>query len=459
MIGRTTPARLMQAVLAIVAMAMLAGGLALWAAASISEAARTIGKDAEPSVALALRMAATLGDMDAAALGDSLTDGGATTGTSRRFNDGVEQLSADLVEAARNVTYGEAEAAPLRELQRGLAMYERAVDEVRAVGDNPWLLSRRVQWASRVEREFAVPPALALAQANASVLEDRYSAYRATSLVLGGVTVLAMGVLIAAMLGAQLWLLHRTHRVVNPALAVATVVAAAVAVWFGVAVLTERADLRAAKVDAYDSLSVLFQAKSVANALRADMSLWLLDEAERQAAASRMTGAARALIGVDLASPQALRGLMEALDRALALEQQGQAGQAIAATPHAEGLLGTELNNITFGVAERQAATDSVRRLVDALSVVAAVQALEQRRLHSEAVGKWLDGRSGGAAAFSAIEEALDRTIAVNQGEFDRRVASASGTAAAMPVVTSLGMLVVALLSTGGLWLRLREYR
>ena len=118
MIGRTTPARLMQAVLAIVAMAMLAGGLALWAAASISEAARTIGKDAEPSVALALRMAATLGDMDAAALGDSLTDGGATTGTSRRFNDGVEQLSADLVEAARNVTYGEAEAAPLRELQR-----------------------------------------------------------------------------------------------------------------------------------------------------------------------------------------------------------------------------------------------------------------------------------------------------------------------------------------------------
>ena len=456
---RTTPGRLVQAMGALVLLAVLAGGLALWAAVSISEAVRTIGKDAEPSVALALGMEATLGDMDAAALGDSLTDGGAATGTSRRFGDGVVALSGDVVEAARNVTYGEAEAGPLRELLRGLAMYERAVDEVRAVGDDPWLLSHRVQWASRVEREFAPPAALALAQANASVLEDRYSAYRATSLVLGGAAVVAMGVLIAALLGVQVWLVRRTRRVVNPGLAAATVVVAGVAVWFGVAVLTERADLRAAKVDAYDSLSVLFQAKTVANALRADMSLWLLDPAERPAAVLRMNGAARTLVAVDLGAPQAVRGLLDGLQRALTLEQQGQAGEAAAATPRAEGLLGKELANITFGVPERQAATDAMRRLVDALGVVGAVQALEQRRLHSEAVWKWLDGRAGGAAAFLAIEEALDRTIAVNQREFDRRVTSASGTASTMPWVTSLGMVLVALLSVGGLWLRLHEYR
>jgi hypothetical protein len=247
--------------------------------------------------------------------------------------------------------------------------------------------------------------------------------------------------------------------VVNPGLAAATAVVAGVAVWFGVAVLTERADLRAAKVDAYDSLSVLFQAKTVANALRADMSLWLLDPAERPAAVLRMTGAARTLVAVDLGAPQAVRGLLDGLQRALTLEQQGQAGEAAAATPRAEGLLGKELANITFGVPERQAATDAMRRLVDALGVVGAVQALEQRRLHSEAVWKWLDGRAGGAAAFLAIEEALDRTIAVNQREFDRRVTSASGTASTMPWVTSLGMVLVALLSVGGLWLRLHEYR
>lgn len=453
----TTPVWLMRAMAGLVALAVLAGVLSLWAANSIDDAARTIGRDAEPSVALALGMAATLGDMDAAALGDALTDGGTATGTSRRFGDGMETLGSALVAAARNITYGEAEAGPLRDLQRGLLMYQRAVAEARGVGPGePWLLSHRVQWASRVGRDFAVAPALALAAANASVLEQRYAGYRATSLLLEGAATGALLGLALAMVVVQVWLARRMRRIVNPLLAAATLVAAGAGLWFGVSVLTERADLRAAKADAYDSLNVLFQAKSVADGLRADMSLWLLDASTRRDSEARMAAAEHALIGADLVRPDQRQPLLATLARAMPLEKAGSAARALAETPHVGGLLGTELDNITFGMPERQAATDSVLRLVDAEGVMGAVQALELQGAHGDAVARWL---TGGAAAFEALGAALDRTIAVNQGEFDRRVASALGTAGAMPVVACAALVLAVLLSVGGLWLRLREYR
>jgi len=142
------------------------------------------------------------------------------------------------------------------------------------------------------------------------------------------------------------------------------------------------------------------------------------------------------------------------------LERVGSAGQARGLTPHPGGLLGTELENITFGAPERDAATDSVARLAGAEQVILAVTEEEQRHNHAAATGRWLgEGPDGGAGAFLALQAALDRTIAVNQAEFDRRVARSLHTAALIPWVAGAALLAAALLSMGGLWLRLREYR
>ena len=458
----TTPAWLMRFLAAVLALALLAGGLSLWAAHTIGDAAQTIGRDAEPSVALALRMAATLADMDAAALVDSLTDNGAATGTSRRFGEGVGQLASDVVAASQNITYGEAEAAPLRALQRALALYEAAVTEARGAGSagDLWITSRRVQWASRVNREMARPPAEALAAANADELEQRYAAYRATALLYGGAAFAAFAVLVAVLVIVQVWLARRVRRLVNPLLATATVIAGAAGLWFATAVLTERADLRAAKLDAYDSLHVLFQAKGAVNALRAEMSLWLLDPSVRPRAQERMDATAALLLGTDLSKPAAVQALQADLDKALALERRGLAADALAQAPHPGGLLGTEMDNVTFGAPEREAATDSIAWLARAESAIRAVQAQGGRQDHALVVTRWLDEAPGGPADdFAKLQAALDRTIAVNQGEFDRRVTSALGTARLMPAVTSGALVLAALLAAGGLWLRLREYR
>jgi len=434
----------------LIALVVATGFVAFWTAAGIHDAAQAIGRDAEPSVALALRMQATLGDIDAAAAGDALTDSGAAIGTSLRFRDGLNSLATSLVDASRNITYGEAEAQPLQALQRQLLAYQEAVVEARSVRPaNPWLLLHRLQWASRVNRDFATPAAEALAAANADELERRYAAYRATSLAHGGAAVAAFVLLVAALLGAQLWLARRMRRLVNPRLAAAALVAVAAGLWLGVAVLTERANLRAAKLDAYDSLHALFQAKVAANTLRAAMSLWLLDPAARPEAQARMGAVRKTLIGTDLTRPDLAAPLLNQLQRSMQLERVGSAAAALDTAPHPGGLLGKELENITFGAPERDAATDSVARLAGAEQVILAVTGEEQRHNHTAAVGRWLsEGLDGGAGAFLALQAALDR-----------RVARALHTATLIPWVVGAALLAAALLSMGGLWPRLREYR
>ncbi len=456
----STPGWLMRAAGSIVVLACIAAATVLWSASGIGDAARTIGRDAEPSVALALGMTAILADMNSAAIADSLTDAGAAAGTSRNYRDGSAQLSRDLVEAARNITYGEAEAAPLRDLQQALFAYTEAVAESRYIGAGDlWITSRRVQWASRVNRDFAAPAAQALADANAAVLEGRWTAFRTSWIAGAGAGALALVLFAAVLVAVQLWLLRRMRRLVNLPLAAATVICAATAVWFAAETVGAHATLRAAKQDAYDSLHVLFQAKATVSAIRADASLWLLDPAAQAEAQQRIAQSEQALLGDAGRDPAAARALTGALRTALSSEQSGNATRALTQVPKTGGLLGTELANITFGLPEREAATAAAGRVLDAGDVVRSVQA-QALRDRPGAIARWLDERPGGAApVFAAAQAALDRTIAVNQAEFDADTTAVLRSAALLAPVTLAALALTVLLSLGGVWLRLREYR
>ena len=455
----STPDWLTRAAGLVVIVALLAGGITWVAAASIGDAARTIGTDAEPSVALALGMTATLADLNAAAIGDALTDP-AASGTSRAFRESSAQLGDAIVAASRNITYGEAEAAPLRSLQHALAMYTEAVAESRYLGaGDPWVMSRRVQWASRVNQEFAAPAAQALADANAAVLEGRYARYTGTWLA-GAISGLAaLAVLAALLVAVQIGLLRRMRRVVNPPLAAATLLCAALAIWFGSQAVGAHSTLRAAKQDAYDSLHVLFAAKAAVSTVRADTSLWLMDPAVRTDAQARIAAGEQALIGDASHEPVVARALLGGLDAAQMAERSGFAARALDMVPKTGGLLGAELANVTFGARERDAATRSIAHLLDADDFVRLVQA-QATRAPTAAVARWLSERPGGGVpTFAAVQSALDDTIAVNQSEFDRDTASILTSARLIAPVTAAGLAMVVLLSLAGLWLRLREYR
>lgn len=458
--GISTPGWLRRAALAIAVAAVLAAAAVLWATTSITDTARTIGRDAEPSVALALRMTATLADMNANAVNDFLTDAGVAAGTSRAYRDGEAALASGLVEAARNVTYGEAEAEPLRRLQFALLNYEEAVTESRYLGaGDASITSSRVQWASRVNRDFAAPQAAALADANAGVLEARWAAYQSRWLLGGGAGFAALSLLTAMLAGIQIWLLQRTRRVINPPLALATLVCAAAALWFGSQAIAGHGTLRAAKEDAYDSLHVLFQAKVAVNAIRADTSLWLLDPAARRESEARIAQSQQALLGPVTQDPRQAEALANTLFAAVQTEKNGEAARAAAQTPKVPGLLGTELANVTYGNAEREPATAASVLLLHTGDFLGALfnQAKQDRQA---ATARWTSERQGGGALlFAAIQTALDRTIAVNQTEFDRGTAAILASTRLLAPVTLAALALTVMLSLGGLWLRLREYR
>ena len=190
-----------------------------------------------------------------------------------------------------------------------------------------------------------------------------------------------------------------------------------------------------------------------------DESLWLLDPATRTEALERIAQGQQALIGDSSHDPAQARGLAEALGIALATEQAGNAALARAQVPKTGGLLGTELANITFGVPERAAAKDAVNRLLEADVYLASIR-IQALRDPALAVARWLDQRpGGGAAVFAAEQAALDRTIAVNQAAFDADTAAILSRARLLAPVTLGALVLVATLSVGGLWLRLREYR
>ena len=340
----STPALMWAWFGAVVVLAILAGAVSLGAARSSAEAARTIGRDAEPSVALGLDIAATLGATDAFALADSLTDNGGAVGTSAPFRKALLHIGDDSIEAARNITYGEDEAIPLRRLGRFVQMYEEAIVEARRTpAGNGWLLGRRLAWASRVARELAAPQARALADVNAARLNEIYDGYQGSATI--QIVAVAVGylLLLGGLVGLQLWLARRMRRLVNPLLVVASLVVVGGGVWVVSAIAAQRGDLRTAKADAYDSLSALFQAKSYAYALRADVSRWLVDPDDRVAAASAIAGDFAALARDDFRRADVRAAVTKRLNEALALETAGEREQAAAHTPDIGGLLGAEL--------------------------------------------------------------------------------------------------------------------
>jgi hypothetical protein len=456
----TTPGRMMAALAIVAALAVASGATALFVFADVREAVRTIGYDAEPSVVAAQVLGANLAGMDAAALADALTEDGASSGTSRAFADHLAIVNATLVKASQNITYGETEAGPIRALVGHLENYLTSLAEGRwMAGGNPVLAVRRARWSSRLLNDFALPDAAALERANLGPLESIYVAYRSSSLALAGVAMAALAIFLASLVATQLFLSRRTRRVVNLPLAAATVLTALAMVGFGAAMLSEQADTRAAKEDAFDSIHALYGAKVAAYELTAERSLWLLDPAGRAESGARFSTNVHRLLGIDADDVKASSAAIDALARALEIERSGRPDDAIKATPKLGGLLGAELDNITFGPAERQPATDAVVALLNYLQADANVRREEEARRHVAAVTMATSARGGAPAAFAALDDALDRTIAVNETEFRLRTDAAMSLLGWLPLGICGTLLVALGLAGAGVWQRWREYR
>ncbi|MDR3635422.1 MAG: hypothetical protein P4L84_16575 [Isosphaeraceae bacterium] len=244
------------------------------------EGVQTVGKDAAPSVIAAQRVKAELAGMYAAAGREFLMPEGQQGAAVRELDERRRAVTEGLMTAAGNITYGDAERIPIRTMLEELGPYDAAIAQARllhARGDAGFVDPLRR--ADLLLTDTLLPAADALDRANREALDAGYNRAREASswglawLLLSGLAALG------ALVGTQVFLARRTRRLVNPALAAATVTMLAGLVTLGSAYTTASGLLRRAKADCFESIHVLEQARADGYEMLAAERIALLDPA------------------------------------------------------------------------------------------------------------------------------------------------------------------------------------
>jgi hypothetical protein len=456
----TTPGRIAAGFAATLLMALVAFSVSWWGIGSIRHAVQTIGYDTKPSIVAAQKIRATLSDLDATVANDLLTGGNSAAGTSADARADQASLSGLMADAANNVTFKETEWPPIRTIDQSLPLYYEMVGDIRAAR-TPWLSVHRALGASTFLRSALAPQADALDLANRQPLDAAFERFQKSSLPTALIVVAAGGGLVAVLVGCQVWLARRTRRTFNVPLLLATAVCSLSMLWFTWATFQERAHVYAAKQDAFNSIDALFKAKGLAYAVNADESLWLLDRDPdtRAAYEASFKAGTKAILDIDPDSPL-VKDVAATLGKALELEQSGKASEAAKITLRLSGLLGDEIDNITFGVDERKPASEAVLMFLDYVKIDRAIRDLDNKGDHQAAVDLCIGSKEGQSNwAFARFDAAVDAAIKVNEDEFSARVEDAMGILRLMPWVLSLSLAVTVLLASAGLWQRYGEYR
>jgi hypothetical protein len=373
-------------------------------------AVQTVGRDAAPSVVLAHKIKNAVLNQDADIVNYLIAKPGENNASIEDFRKRSSELAADLISAAENITYGDAERIPIRTLELELTNYattiQSAIDQ-HDRRDAAYLVSYRK--AYEILQNKLLPAADALNQANATVLAETYaressrSNYTLVAVVISGLA------LIAWIVYTQRYLSRKFNLRLSGMLLTAGVLAAGFTAWTSVAFMWESSDLVKAKEWSYDSVVALMDARASAYDANAAESRWLLDPTMRTQHEQMFVKRAGELVTLKANSDFA------------SAERQAQNKETIKAFT---GSLATELNNITF-TGEREAATATLHWFGVYIAIDKQIRALELSGHHAEAIALCIGNESGQSNwAFNNFDGALGDTLKINQDKLDEYVAA-----------------------------------
>ncbi len=444
----TTPGR-MQAFAAAIAL----GAFLLWllAQSGLSAARQTIqiiGKDSAPSIIAAEQINANLADMNANAANEFFDAVTNKADALKPYEDDRKQANDALITAAQNITFGDEERVPIATIANDLQKYVGLIEQARYLRERDKQLGvTKLALASDLMRNNLMPAAETLDKVNFDHLQKSYDAGLRTLTVYQTLFALGGIGLIALLALAQIYVMQKTRRLINLPMAGATLLTALfVLVMFSV-LTTEKARLKAAKEDGFDSIRTLWQARAVAFDANCDESFYLL---------ARLTGS-------NLQSERA-RYTQKFNEKSARLADIPASGLANVTAPapgqkvNFKGYLADELNNITFD-GEKDAAEKMLGNYARYMRIDGEIRQLEESGQHDKAVklcaGAKPDESNG---AFSAFDDSLGAVLKINQDEFNKTVDSAFSTFKwAVPLAPVLALLI-ALAAWFGLHLRIREY-
>jgi hypothetical protein len=424
----TTPGRLRLgaalATLGAIAFGVVAATAAGTRTDSVADVART-----ESLLVRAVDVSASLSDAHAIAAFSFLVGGPEPARLRGSYERELREAAVGLTEFAGETGTTTGSGLAVRRITEGLPVYAGLIDSARANQRQGFpVAGAYLRRASRELRLEMLPRARALYKIEARNLIAAYRAGVSGSTMLA--VLLAGSAMLALLVAMQIYIARATRRIVNPPLALATLILVALVTWVVVAFAVEQHNLSTAQSNGSDPVELLTATSILASRAQANESVAL---------SSRGGGEEeKRLDDVD----RGFRALVEPIGTATARSARDSGG-----------LLAVAASRTGHSTAAIDAIYEAYRRYRDAHDKVVAqeregdfTQAVELATVSTKRVADELDA-------------ALAREIAIAQGRFEAGVHHArttiDGLAAGIPLLTALAGLLALL----GLRMRLEEYR
>jgi hypothetical protein len=421
------------------------------------------GRDA-PEVDAATGLYFSVNDMDAQVANILLVGGDVSLAADRSQDLAIyatDRTTADqdLQQATVTEAGDSAAEAELRLALDRVGQYEalaadailtdQAAGSASGAGRTPAASLAYYQQATDLMRTGILPEVGALTTVSASWLDAGYQSGRGmagTGIVLVAVT---GALLLAVLVVFQLYLFARFRRLVNPALAAATLIAVVLVAVTAAGLDAEAGHLKVAKQDAFDSILALTQARAVSYDANADESRYLVDPGRAAQYQQSFLTKSQELADV---------GNVGVFGYDAALAADIRAYSANNSNVAFGGYLGAEFRNITF-TGERAAAVRTLLAYQVYERDDRVLRALAKKDL-AAAVAFDIGTAPGKSDwAFNQYDAALSSVIAINSDAFASAVAAGQGGAGDTDIAIYVaGAALLAGLVVLGVRPRLTEY-
>jgi hypothetical protein len=398
---------------------------------------RTVGRDATRGITVAQAIKLNLAELDALVVQDLLGTVALTpSGFPEDYNAKRSELHDNLVLAASESQSGAAYQQPLANIDYVLAHYHTLVKSAFAArsASNPARASELYGQAHAVMADTLLPEADFVDKANTYVLNNTYDTQKARSASTVRVILVSWIVLLAFLALVQLLLARKFRRMLNVALAVASVVAVAGGSFAMSRLDASAGHLASAREQAFDSVHVLARARATVVSARQAEGLLLLDPAQATDAETDFTTQTGRLFrvqgGADVASVAQSGTVPEGAGGYLATVAAGESAGGHDESGH-EAV-------VAFG--DFLAEDANIRNLVDSDAARTA------------------RGVYDNARTFTVLSDAIDDAQAVDQATFDAHAGLAAESTSRVDQITLAAAGAVLLLMLVGLYQRLREY-
>jgi hypothetical protein len=268
----TTPGKLRNLMVICILGVLLSFGITFVVYRVSRNTAQAVGRDTVPSIIAAQNIKATLAGAHSNAMNAMVTGERLGGRFWNLYRKDMDSLHAQLVDASKNISYGDAERIPLTAISSNISAYEYTVGG--AVASGAQISVDQFMEANRLMQQKILPASTALNRVNLSQLDATFNSYNKNiNILIAIMLILGLGFL-AVLILVQVYIFKKSHRIFNGGLLLAAVLFSASLIYSVSALNSVKGDLLTAKQDAFDSVNSLWNARAGAYNAKSIESLY-----------------------------------------------------------------------------------------------------------------------------------------------------------------------------------------